>query len=198
MVSPLPRGWANLGGVGAHRSRPLGNWQSDNAIDMGNKPGTPVYAVEDGQVSPTAGFGFKSNGRTVWGHRFTLRADSGRSYFYTHLGGFKKGVYPGARLVEGQHVGWLGNPPGFPPHLHFAAQPPTNPETVAYGRPRRPLTREEKLRNRKGFLAWKRWWRGKGPWAEYGPRNPKVRPDVPARIPRRWWRRLRLLTSRGK
>lgn len=41
------------------------------------------------------------------------------------------------------------------------------------------------------FWTWARWWRGHGEFKPYGPRNPVVRPDVPRRIPVRWWARLR-------
>jgi murein DD-endopeptidase MepM/ murein hydrolase activator NlpD len=83
--------------------------------------GTPVYSLVDGVIDPNAGFGFSSNGNTVWGHRLTITG-AGNAFFYTHLGGFAPGIKRGARVKRGQLIGWLGSPPGFPSHLHIGLQ----------------------------------------------------------------------------
>jgi murein DD-endopeptidase MepM/ murein hydrolase activator NlpD len=193
-ISPLPAGWRNFGGVAAHNSRPLGNWQSDNAIDMAAPPGTPCFAVDDGIVDPGAGFGFRDNGSTVWGARLTLKTAEGARCFYTHLGRYARGIAPGVAVKQGQLLGWLGNPPRFAAHLHFGVQPPANPELIA-ARPARPETLEEELRARSGFFAWASWHLGVGEWKRFGPRNAQVRPDVPAKVPRAWWRRLQMFVT---
>lgn len=46
------------------------------------------------------------------------------------------------------------------------------------------------LRAKTGYWAWRQWRLGKGAWRGYGKRNKDVRPDVPRRIPRAWWRRF--------
>jgi murein DD-endopeptidase MepM/ murein hydrolase activator NlpD len=115
---PVIKKFTMGGGPDAHGSRPLGNWQSDHAWDLMAPPGTPVYAIADGRISPSAGFGFHSNGSTVWGRRFTLEF-KGNAAFYTHLGRYAKGIKPGARVKKGQLLGYLGDPPGFPSHLHI-------------------------------------------------------------------------------
>jgi murein DD-endopeptidase MepM/ murein hydrolase activator NlpD len=189
LISPLPRGWRAGAGVAGHMERPLGNWHSDNALDMMARPGTPCYAVDDGRIDPRFGFGWSDNGATVWGFRFTLTTDDGVSCFYQHLGRLARGVAPGARVRQGQLVGWVGNPSRFEAHLHFGARPPANPERIAAG-PVRPETVEDKLRLRSGFGPWRSWLLGRGEWRRYGRRNPRVRPDVPAKIPRAWWRRV--------
>ena len=106
------------GGPSAHGSRPLGNWQSDHAWDLMAPAGTPVYAIADGVIDPSAGFGFHQSGSTVWGYRFTLKFGNNAA-FYTHLGKFAKGLKPGRRVKKGQLLGWLGDPPGFASHLHI-------------------------------------------------------------------------------
>lgn len=53
-----------------------------------------------------------------------------------------------------------------------------------------PEQRERQLRRMTGYASWAAWRTGTGPWKGYGKRNPKVRPDVKARIPRTWWHRL--------
>jgi murein DD-endopeptidase MepM/ murein hydrolase activator NlpD len=194
LISPLPRGWRSGGGVPAHMSRPLGNWQSDNAIDMMAPPGTPCFAVADGRIDPGAGFGFRDNGSTVWGCRLTLLTGDGLRCFYTHLGRYARGIAPGAAVRQGQLLGWLGRPPRFEAHLHFGAQPPADPESIAVGPPKLE-TLEDRLRARTGFFPWANWFLGRGDWKPFGRRDPEVRPDVPAKIPRAWWRRLAMLVT---
>lgn len=46
------------------------------------------------------------------------------------------------------------------------------------------------LRGRRGFWAWLAWSLGEGDWKPWGRKNPHVRPNVPRRIPRAWWRHL--------
>ena len=195
MVSPLQKGWVYMGGVSAHMSRPHGNWESDNAIDMGDPPGTPVYAVEDGEIDPSLGFGFVEIKPYVWGYRLHLRGQGSNEYFYTHLGGYVRGLRPGTRVQEGQKIAWLGKPPSFPPHLHFASRPPQNPEHVAYARSPNPDVKDL-LRARTGYWAWLQWYLGENRWKAYGPHNLSVRPDVPLKIPRAWWGRLAMLLAK--
>lgn len=45
------------------------------------------------------------------------------------------------------------------------------------------------------FWLWARWWLGRGEFAQFGPRNRRVRPRVPRRVPRRWWHRLETLVG---
>lgn len=188
-ISPLPRGWGKGQGIAGHEARPLGNWQSDHALDMLAPAGTPCYAFADGIIDPNFGFGFRDNGATVWGYRLHLKADDGVRCFYTHLGRYASGIAPGKRVKQGELLGWLGDPPYFVPHLHFGAQPPANPETIA-ARPPRPESLEDRLRARTGVASWMSWWLGRDDWTRFGRRNPRVRPDVPAKIPRLWWQQL--------
>lgn len=43
----------------------------------------------------------------------------------------------------------------------------------------------------KAFWTWARWYLGHGEFKHCGARNPVSRPDVPKRIPRSWWKRLK-------
>lgn len=56
-----------------------------------------------------------------------------------------------------------------------------------------PLTAAEKLRAKTGFWAWVQWRKGVGHWHGHGKHNPKLRPNVPTRIPLKWWRRYAAL-----
>lgn len=58
------------------------------------------------------------------------------------------------------------------------------------------LTAVEKLRAKTGFWAWVQWRRGTGAWRGHGKANPKVRPNVPKRIPLVWWQRYALLFAK--
>lgn len=115
--------WQSLGGVSAHMSRPLGNWQSDNAIDMGAPVGTPVYAPAGGRL--VGGFGPSDNGATVYGSRLTLdpRAPGLPEWFMTHLSGYAPGIEEGSRVHRGDVLGYIGaRDAAWTPHLHFGQE----------------------------------------------------------------------------
>src|SRR3990167_8408110 len=61
--------WTMGGGMEAHQSRPLGNWQSDRAYDLMAPAGTPVYAPTGGRVLQTP---LSDNSKTLWGDPRTL------------------------------------------------------------------------------------------------------------------------------
>lgn len=82
------------------------------------RAGSPVRAIDDGVIDPSAGFGFNDNGGTVWGFSFTL-STKGNKYFYTHLADVEKGIGAGGSVTAGQILGHVGDPPRFPSHLHL-------------------------------------------------------------------------------
>ncbi len=58
-------------------------------------------------------------------------------------------------------------------------------------------TPQDRLRARTGWFAWMAWYEGEGDWKGYGPKNPRVRPNVPSVIPPAWWlRRAKFLLAR--
>jgi hypothetical protein len=62
-------------------------------------------------------------------------------------------------------------------------------------------TPQELLQAKTGYWAWLGWYEGEGEqlWKPYGPRNMKVRPNVPAKIPAAWWaQRKKFLAARHK
>lgn len=120
-----PGKWTYGGGVAAHKSRPLGNWPSDDAIDMMAKAHTAIFAAADGVIR---NLGFSDNGRTVWGWKFYLIEPNGEEHFYTHMA--KPRVREGEKVRGGQWLGVVGDPPYFPSHLHYAKKR-GNPETQA-------------------------------------------------------------------
>jgi len=100
-------------GVGTHT---LGNWQSDNAIDIGIPMGTPLVAVVDGRIDKTGGQAGTA-GRFA-GFSLTLSGD-GNSYFYTHLKELK--VKAGQLVRKGDVIGLSGAANGVE-HLHLGVR----------------------------------------------------------------------------
>lgn len=113
----------NYGGVAAHKSRPLGNWQSDEAIDIGCPERSQVLAIDDGHVTKISGYDPDGGPvGTIFGQSMTIRLDSGREVFYTH-----QKMHPqtelGERVVAGEMLSWVADygPVGrWPEHLHIA------------------------------------------------------------------------------
>lgn len=82
-------------------------------VDYAAPIGTPVRAVGDGVVTQ-AGW----NGGA--GRMIKLRHNSTYTTAYKHLHGFAKGVRSGARVKQGQIIGYVGNTGlSTGPHLHF-------------------------------------------------------------------------------
>ena len=87
------------------------------ALDIMAERGTPVLAVEDGEVVKL--FSSKPGGITLY------QFDPGRqyAYYYAHLDSYADGIREGTALRKGQVIGYVGSTgnalPGAP-HLHFA------------------------------------------------------------------------------
>lgn len=87
------------------------------AIDILAPRGTPVVAVEDGTIVKF--FTSVRGGLTIY------QFDESQTfcYYYAHLEGYAAGLSEGARVKEGQTIGYVGtsgNAPDNTPHLHFA------------------------------------------------------------------------------
>lgn len=94
----------------------LGNWQSDNALDIAFKSDTPLYATEGGVVGSRFGSLNSSNPRMA-GLRMSIDGDN-RSWYYAHLSRFAPGIKPGVRVRQGQLIGYSGTANGVD-HLHL-------------------------------------------------------------------------------
>lgn len=116
-----PTGAQIISTVANHNSRPLGNWESDNAVDVVPSPnlgrGTPVHAVEDGTIGISYGY------NSVGGYRLHLMTPF-NEFYYAHFAGYAPGILPGARVRKGTVLGYMGdtgNAKGTP-HVHLAAR----------------------------------------------------------------------------
>lgn len=91
----------------------LGITRRHEGTDYAASPGTPVMAAGDGVVL-RAGF---AGG---YGNLIELRHRNGITTRYGHLRGFARGVRAGARVEQGQTIGYVGSTGlASGPHLHY-------------------------------------------------------------------------------
>ncbi len=91
----------------------LGITRRHEGTDYAAAPGTPVMAAGDGVVQ-RAGWG------GGYGNLIELRHRNGITTRYGHLRGFARGVRPGARVTQGQTIGFVGSTGlASGPHLHY-------------------------------------------------------------------------------
>lgn len=101
-----------------------------HATDIFNSKHRELIAVMDGVVTSVV------SPQASWGYSITIRDDEGYNYRYIHInddtpgtndgaGGemnaYAPDMRPGNRVVQGQHIGYLGDSgrSGGTPHLHF-------------------------------------------------------------------------------
>ena len=91
----------------------LGITRRHEGTDYAASPGTPVMAAGDGVVV-RAGW---SGG---YGNLIELRHRNGITTRYGHLRGFARGIRAGARVTQGQTIGYVGSTGlASGPHLHY-------------------------------------------------------------------------------
>jgi murein DD-endopeptidase MepM/ murein hydrolase activator NlpD len=95
----------------------LGNWQSDNAYDIGEPVGTPVPAVISGKITRVGSLGAAPGSRFAC-QRVQIDGDDGQAVWYGHLS--QTTVKLGQRVNAGDEIGLSGSANGVA-HLHFAA-----------------------------------------------------------------------------
>lgn len=96
-------------------------------VDFAAPPGTPVLSVGDGTVTK-AGYSGASGNMVKVTHNGTYRTA------YLHLQGFANGIHPGAKVKQGQVIGYVGSTGrSTGPHLHYSLyknDQPVNPRTI--------------------------------------------------------------------
>ena len=103
-------------------------WKQHTGVDYAAPSGTRIRAVADGVVE----FAGKQNG---YGNVVVVRHQGQYSTLYAHLSGFGPNAQKGARVGQGDTLGFVGQT-GWAtgPHLHFefrVAGDPVNPMTLA-------------------------------------------------------------------
>lgn len=99
-------------GSGTHT---LGNWESDRALDIALKFGTPVRSPFGGVVGSQ--FGSLGGGSGRFGGLRLHVASPQNEWYGAHLSRFAPGIKPGVRVRPGQIVGYSGSASGVE-HLH--------------------------------------------------------------------------------
>lgn len=88
-------------------------WKAHPAVDYAAPTGTPVKAIGNGVVH------FSGRGKGA-GNYITLKHTGNYESMYLHLSGFAKGLKKGAKVSQGQVIGYVGST-GYStgPHLDF-------------------------------------------------------------------------------
>ncbi len=100
-------------GFGMRRHPFLQTWRAHKGVDYAAPTGTRVRAVGDGHVE----FAGREGG---YGNLVVLRHQGQYSSLYAHLSAFARGIRKGARVAQGDAVGYVGQT-GWAtgPHLHY-------------------------------------------------------------------------------
>jgi murein DD-endopeptidase MepM/ murein hydrolase activator NlpD len=105
----------------------LGIYRAHVGTDFGARSGTPVLATGSGIVD----FAGRKGG---YGNIVILRHPAGYTTRYAHLRGFARGIRRGARVEQGQVIGYVGaTGTATAAHLHYEFRQhgkPVNPRTV--------------------------------------------------------------------
>jgi murein DD-endopeptidase MepM/ murein hydrolase activator NlpD len=100
-------------GFGYRRHPILGYAKMHTGVDWANKIGTPIIAAGNGTV-------VKAEWDSGYGRRVELQHANGYVTAYNHMSRFGRGVAPGARMRQGQVIGYVGSTGlSTGPHLHY-------------------------------------------------------------------------------
>jgi murein DD-endopeptidase MepM/ murein hydrolase activator NlpD len=98
---------------GVRRHPILGYTKMHKGVDFGARTGTPVMAAGAGVVEKAAWFG-------GYGRYVRVKHANSYSTAYAHLSRFARGIRPGARVRQGQVIGYVGTSGrSTGPHLHY-------------------------------------------------------------------------------
>ena len=113
LKSPMPFNRISSGFTRARLHPVLKIWRAHKGVDYAAPTGAPVRAVADAVV----GFAGRQGG---YGNIVVLKHKSPYSTAYAHLSRFAKGVKQGARVSQGQVIGYVGSTGlASGPHLHY-------------------------------------------------------------------------------
>ncbi|WP_275784537.1 M23 family metallopeptidase [Pararhizobium gei] len=111
--NPVPNGTFRSG-FGMRRHPILGFSRMHTGVDWAAPRGTPIIAAGNGTVEKA---GWDSGG---YGNQTLLRHANGYVSSYNHQSAIARGVVAGAKVVQGQVIGWVGTTGlSTGPHLHY-------------------------------------------------------------------------------
>jgi murein DD-endopeptidase MepM/ murein hydrolase activator NlpD len=100
-------------GFGFRRHPILGYTKMHTGVDWSAPHGTPIYASGNGAVEKV---GWESG----YGKYVRIRHNNGYETAYGHMTAFARGMQPGARVRQGQIIGFVGSTGlSTGPHLHY-------------------------------------------------------------------------------
>ncbi|HYH22542.1 MAG TPA: M23 family metallopeptidase, partial [Azospirillum sp.] len=100
-------------GFGMRHHPILGYSKMHKGMDFGAPTGTPIYAAGNGVVEQAGGNG-------AYGNYVRIRHNTEVSTAYAHLSRFAKGLKRGARVEQGDVIGFVGSTGrSTGPHLHY-------------------------------------------------------------------------------
>ena len=100
-------------GFGYRKHPILGYYKMHTGIDWAAPIGTPIFAAGNGVVIMAEWHG-------GYGRRVEIQHANGYITTYNHMSGFARGIVEGARVKQGQAVGFLGSTGlSTGPHLHY-------------------------------------------------------------------------------
>ncbi|NGN44925.1 M23 family metallopeptidase [Mesorhizobium sp. CGMCC 1.15528] len=110
--NPLPSG-VFRSGFGGRRHPILGYVRMHTGVDWAAPTGSPIIAAGNGTVE-------KAGWAGGYGKQTIIRHANGYETSYNHQSGFASGIVPGARVRQGQVIGYLGSTGlATGPHLHY-------------------------------------------------------------------------------
>jgi murein DD-endopeptidase MepM/ murein hydrolase activator NlpD len=100
-------------GFGARFHPIFKNWRAHTGVDFAAPRGTRVLATADGHV-------VAAGSRGGYGNAVEVKHGNGITTLYGHLSGFASGIRVGARVRQGDPIGYVGST-GYAtgPHLHY-------------------------------------------------------------------------------
>ncbi|PSJ54904.1 M23 family metallopeptidase [Pseudaminobacter soli (ex Li et al. 2025)] len=110
--NPLPNGTFRSG-FGARRHPILGYTRMHTGVDWAAPTGSPIIAAGNGVVE-------KAGWAGGYGKQTIIRHPNGYETSYNHQSGFASGIVAGAKVRQGQVIGYLGSTGlATGPHLHY-------------------------------------------------------------------------------
>jgi len=100
-------------GFGNRKHPILNRMRRHDGVDYAARSGTPIRATGEGRVV----FAGRKGG---YGNTLVIRHAGRYTTLYAHMSGFARGVYGGARVDQGQTIGYVGQSGlATGPHLHY-------------------------------------------------------------------------------
>ena len=114
MRKPVQGGGARLTSTYGFRFHPiLRARKMHKGVDWAAKPGTPIFAAGNGRVEA-------AKRHAGYGNYVRIRHANGYQTAYAHMLRFAKGVRTGAKVRQGQVIGYVGSTGrSTGPHLHY-------------------------------------------------------------------------------